>query len=129
MINVVIVDDSGTARMMIRKCIEITAPVEVDVREASSGDEALKVMKEKVPDLLISDLNMPGMDGEKLLKFTKASLKLNEVPVIIISSAGNPKRKEELLSFGAETVLQKPITPPVLGEAINDLITNGVLNV
>jgi len=65
---------------------------------------------------------MPIMDGETLLKWVKASPKLCEVPVIIITSAGNPAKEAELLKLGARQVINKPISPPVMMDALADFL-------
>ena len=127
MLKVILVDDSATARMMIGKCVEISLQGDVEILEAADGIEAIKAMKAMMPDVIISDLNMPGMDGEKLLTTIKSTSIFKHLPVIIISSAGNPKREEQLLKLGAERVLQKPITPPVLAKCLDTLIENGVI--
>jgi len=65
--RVVIADDSQTARMFIRRCLEIVGLAETEFVEADNGREALARIKEAPTDLLVTDLNMPLMDGEMLL--------------------------------------------------------------
>ena len=120
--RIIIADDSATARMFIKRCLEIIGLGEAEFVEADDGKAALNAAKEKVPDLLLTDLNMPIMDGETLLKWVKASPKLCEVPVIIITSAGNPAKEDQLLKLGARKVLNKPISPPVMMDALADFI-------
>ncbi|MDH5298836.1 MAG: response regulator [Desulfobulbaceae bacterium] len=114
MIRIAIVDDSGCARMFIQKCLEIIGLKDATFIEAANGKEALEKMKETPVDLLITDLSMPVMDGEALLKWVKGSPELKELPVLVISSAGNPAREEKLLALGAMAVLAKPISPVTL---------------
>ncbi len=116
--RIVIVDDSGTARMMIRRCLEIIGFNEAEFEEAKDGREALALMKKNTPDLLVSDLNMPSMDGETLLQWVKASPKLVNVPVLVISSITNPAKTAELKQKGAFAVIGKPISPALLNEAL-----------
>ena len=125
--NILIVDDSATARMMIGKCIEMALPGDIKLLEACHGNEAMAVLKDNLPDLVVSDLNMPEMDGKSLLRKIKASPRLNDLPVIIITSAGNTQRELELKELGAEFVLNKPVTPPMISEAIGFLKENGTL--
>ena len=94
--RIVIADDSGTARMMIRRCLEIIGLSDAEFEEAKDGREALEIMKKNPPDLLVSDLNMPSMSGETLLKWVKANPKLVDIPVLVISSVTNPAKKAEL---------------------------------
>jgi two-component system chemotaxis response regulator CheY len=120
--RIIIADDSATARMFIKRCLEIIGFGEAEFIEAADGKAALNAAKEQVPDLLLSDLNMPVMDGETLLKWIKASPKLCELPVIIITSAGNPAKEAQLLKLGARQVLNKPISPPVMMDALADFL-------
>ncbi|MEA3465481.1 MAG: response regulator [Thermodesulfobacteriota bacterium] len=122
--RIVIADDSGTARMMIRRCLEIIGLAETEFVEAENGKEGLTMVKQAPTDLLISDLNMPIMDGETLLKWVKASPKLGDLPVLIITSAGNPAKSKQLLEMGAYSVINKPINPAMLSEVLAPLLNS-----
>ncbi len=120
--RIIIADDSATARMFIKRCLDIIGLSEAEYVEAEHGKEALAAAKEKLPDLLLTDLNMPVMDGETLLKWVKASPKLCDLPVIVITSAGNPAKEAQLLKLGARQVLNKPVSPPVMMQALADFL-------
>ena len=120
--RIIIADDSATARMFIKRCLEIIGLSEAEFIEAEDGKAALNAAKEQLPDLLLTDLNMPIMDGETLLKWVKASPKLCELPVIIITSAGNPAKEEQLIKLGARQVINKPISPPIMMDALADFL-------
>lgn len=120
--RIIIADDSATARMFIKRCLEIIGLGDAEIVEAEHGKEALAAAKEKLPDVLLTDLNMPVMDGETLLKWVKASPKLCELPVIVITSAGNPAKEAQLLQIGARQVLNKPVSPPVMMQALADFL-------
>lgn len=121
--RIVIADDSGTARMFIRRCLEIIGLGEATLVEAEHGREALSLLKEEDADLLLTDLNMPVMDGATLLKWVKSSPRLHDLPVLVITSAGNPAKEQELLSLGAFGVLNKPVSPAVLMDALKPLLS------
>jgi two-component system chemotaxis response regulator CheY len=112
--RIVIADDSATARMVIRRCLEIIGLGDAGMVEVPNGREALARLKEEPTDLLVTDLNMPIMDGETLLKWVKGSPKLTHVPVVVITSAGNPAKEALLSELGAFAVLDKPISPTTL---------------
>ena len=122
--RIVIADDSATARMFIIRCLEIIGLGEAEIVEAEHGKEALAAAKAEPTDLLLTDLNMPVMDGETLLKWVKASPKLMDLPVVIITSAGNPAKEKELLELGALRVINKPVAPPMLMEALESFIND-----
>ena len=67
---------------------------------------------------------MPVMDGEMLLKWMKASPKLNEIPLVILSSAINAAKDRALLDMGAFAVMSKPISPAKISESMSELIPN-----
>ncbi len=120
--RIIIADDSATARMFIKRCLQIIGLGDAEIVETEHGKEALAAAKEQCPDILLTDLNMPVMDGETLLKWVKASPKLCELPVIIITSAGNPAKEAQLLKLGARQVINKPVSPPVMMNALKDFL-------
>jgi len=121
--RIVIADDSATARMFIKRCLEIIGFGGAQLVEATNGKEALARVKEAPTDLVITDLNMPVMDGETLLKWINANPKLNEIPVLVISSAGTPAKEAELMELGALAILSKPVSPPALLEKLAPFLT------
>ena len=120
--RIIIADDSATARMFIKRCLQIIGLGDAEIIEAEHGKEALTAAKAQEVDLLLTDLNMPVMDGETLVKWVKASPKLCDLPVIVITSAGNPAKEAQLLELGAHRVLNKPVSPPVMMDALADFI-------
>ncbi|MBU0753957.1 MAG: response regulator [Planctomycetes bacterium] len=119
--KIMIVDDSGTARLFIRRCLEIVLTEEVIIIEAVNGKDALTTMKQESPDLVLTDLNMPVMDGLTFVKRVAASPKLHGTPVVFITSVNNPARREELVAQGASAVLGKPVTPKALSETLEEI--------
>jgi len=120
--RIIIADDSTTARMFIKRCLQIIGLGDVEIIEAEHGKEALAAAKAQEVDLLLTDLNMPVMDGETLIKWVKASPKLGDLPVVVITSAGNPAKETQLLELGAHRVLNKPVSPPAMMDALADFL-------
>ncbi|MGL4944474.1 MAG: response regulator [Thermoguttaceae bacterium] len=119
--NIVIADDSALARMFIRRCLEIAGLSEANFFEASDGSEAIAKMKEVHADLLVTDLTMPNMNGIELMRRISVSPRLNGTPVLVVTSAGNEEQRRELMELGAARILSKPISPPILLEAIEEI--------
>lgn len=120
--RIIIADDSATARKFILKCLEIVGIKEgVELVEVINGKEALTTARQQPADLIITDLNMDVMNGDHLVRWLKATPVLERIPVIVITSAGNDAKKEELKKLGVVDVLDKPINPMVLNEAISKL--------
>jgi len=119
--NILLVDDSEIARMVIKKCLEIALNNNFEIVEASNGVRALEQLKKNKIDLVLTDLNMPEMDGQQLLKRIKSSPKLNPIPVVIITSIANSANESKLYSNGADFVLGKPISPMKLKDIMESL--------
>ncbi|MEE9553448.1 MAG: response regulator [candidate division Zixibacteria bacterium] len=119
--TIIVADDSVTARMIIKRCLEIAGLSEATFLDARDGTEALELAKNNQVDLLVTDLNMPKMDGRSLLMHVKASPRLSELPVLVISSVSNPAKVEELLGLGASAILGKPVSPADLAEVLEKL--------
>jgi two-component system chemotaxis response regulator CheY len=120
--RIIIADDSATARMFIKRCLQIIGLGEAEMIEVSHGKEALSAAKNQEIDLILTDLNMPVMDGETLVKWVKANPRLCQVPIIVITSAGNPAKEGQLLDLGVYRVLNKPVSPPMMMEAMSAFI-------
>ena len=82
------------------------------VRTAGNGTEAIKILLEETLDLVLLDLNMPVMDGFKVLAAIKSMPKLSSIYVIVLSSRGQPEEIEKAVSLGANGYLIKATTTP-----------------
>ncbi len=121
--NILIVDDSRMARVIARRCLEILIPSDCLFHEAENGEEALFLIRRTPFDLVLTDLNMPVMDGEALLKWIKGSPKTHDIPVAVISSIGNPEKEQKIKGLGALAVVAKPLSPEVLRESIGSFLS------
>lgn len=119
--KILLVDDSTSARMIIKQYLQIVGCQESEFLEVINGKEALELIRDIQVDLIVTDMNMPVMDGNQLIKRLKASPKFNTIPVIIISSAANKDNQERFMKFGANCVIPKPVSPQLLHEAISSL--------
>ena len=115
--TILVVDDSGTARMIIKQCLAIIGLKDKKYLEASNGRDAVEVLKQSSVDLVVTDLNMPVMDGEALLLEIKGADVWRKIPVIVITSTSNDVREKALREVGAEAVISKPFNPAVLHAA------------
>jgi two-component system chemotaxis response regulator CheY len=121
MANVLIVDDSPTARMLVRRCLQIAGYGADQMFEAEHGRAALDVLRVQSIDLAVVDLNMPVMDGRTLIRFMRSSPRHNSIPIIVVSSLVNDTAAAELVAMGASTVLKKPLSPAAMASAIAEL--------
>lgn len=109
--NILIIDDSETSRMIIKKCLTMTGHEGSAFFEAEDGIKALSVLSEQAVDLVVTDLNMPRMDGITLVRKIRKSDKFSNLPVIVISSLGNDVLEKELGTLGVKGIIRKPLTP------------------
>ncbi len=122
--KIVIADDSRTARFLIRQYLEMVGFHQSEFIEAENGKEALQLVKDNQADILFTDYKMPEMDGLDLLRRVKASPKLHNVPVVVITSFANRAKIDELSENGAFAVLQKPLSLVKLHETMRPIIMN-----
>ena len=108
---ILIVDDSSVARSILKRILEISGFGDSVFREANSGKVALEILKNQACDLIFTDLNMPDMDGKKLISRIKSSPRLNHIPVIITSSLGQQEKQDKVLRQAA-AVFPKPLSMP-----------------
>jgi two-component system, chemotaxis family, chemotaxis protein CheY len=91
--------------------------------EASDGVEALKQLAtEGKPDIILTDINMPIMDGLKLIQRVRADERLGEVPIIVITTEGGQDDKARALALGANAYITKPIQAPKVLRQVKDLL-------
>jgi two-component system, chemotaxis family, chemotaxis protein CheY len=112
--RVLIVDDSPATRTFVRRVMEVSGFDLAGCLEASNGLQALEVLQSEWVDAILTDINMPEMDGEELLRRLEADDTLRQIPVIIISTDGTPVRTERMLRLGAKGYVTKPFRPEIL---------------
>ena len=113
-LNLLVVDDSPVMRAFIRKVINLTALDVGEIVEANHGGEALELLRARWMDLVLTDINMPVMNGEDLVREIEADPLLRAVPVIVVSTDASHHRVGQLLSLGAKGYVTKPFTPEAL---------------
>lgn len=119
-----IADDSSTARMIIRQCIEIAGFHGKEFLEARDGKEAWQILQHHRVDMVFTDLNMPELDGRALLKLIKSMPELSSTCVIVITSTKNPAKEAELRDLGASSVLDKPVSPASIYQTLTAFTRN-----
>ena len=116
--SILIVDDSLPMRSIIKKTIKAAGFGKSEFLEAANGKEALNLMKNNWVDMVLTDHNMPVMNGLDFIRAAKADELLKTIPMVVISTEGNESRIKEFLDSGAVGYLAKPFA----AEAFRDLI-------
>ncbi len=117
--KILIVDDSSSVRTVARLALREKG---YDVVEAANGQEALTLLQGDRCHLVISDVNMPVMDGIRLLKEIKAHPNYKFTPVIMLTTESGEDKKQEGRAAGAKAWIIKPFQPQVLVDAVSKLI-------
>jgi two-component system chemotaxis response regulator CheY len=121
-LKVLIVDDSAVMRKIVERALRQGGLDLGEVFEASNGAEALAVVQEVPLDLILTDINMPVMDGLEFLRNLAGIDSAKDVPVVMITTEGSEARVVEALSAGAKGYLRKPFTPEQVKERVSPLV-------
>jgi two-component system, chemotaxis family, chemotaxis protein CheY len=120
MIRILIVEDSSAMRNYVRAALEDAAELgdERDIVEAASGFDALRLLPRSAYDLVITDINMPDINGLELIRFVRQSAHLRRVALLVISTQSSERDRARCLALGADAFLAKPFTPELLRGAV-----------
>ncbi len=116
--NILIIDDSETSRMIIKKCLLMSGHDDSTYFEAEDGIKALAVLAKHTVDLLVTDLNMPRMDGLTLVRKLRKGEVTKNLKVVVISSMGNQQIDTELQNLGVFSIIRKPVTPAKIAQTM-----------
>jgi two-component system chemotaxis response regulator CheY len=120
-LTALVVEDSPTMRQLLVYALR-RIPGMVAI-EASDGVDALKKLASSDrPDIIITDINMPIMDGLKLVQRVRADEALRDVPIIIITTEGGAEDRARALSLGANAYVTKPIQAPQVIKQVKQLL-------
>ena len=126
--KMLIVDDSLPMRAIIIRTIKASGFMETEFLQAANGEEALAVLGNEWVDLVITDYNMPDMNGMELIQKMKKDDILLAIPVLVVTTEGSRQKVEAFIDEGAAGYVKKPFTPEairfeltkILGEPENE---------
>ena len=116
--RVLLVEDHLDTRQMYAEFLGI----DFDVMTAADGEDALSMMRLHPPDVLVTDLSLPRMDGFELIAHVRADPALRAIPVICLSGYGGHEHEQRALAAGCDRILQKPCMPDALAEVVAETI-------
>lgn len=120
--NVLIVDDSSVMRKIVERSLRQAGLQVGKVSEANNGAEALALVQENTFDLILTDINMPTMDGLEFVRQLQSVENAKGVPVVMITTEGSESRVVEALSCGARGYIRKPFTADQVKEHVAPLV-------
>jgi len=119
--HVLIVEDSPTMRALLVAALE-GLPRPVKVTEVASGFEALRRLPQQRFDLIVTDINMPDINGLELASFLRRNPAYARVPLVIVSTEGSARDRDKGIALGADAYLVKPFDPADLQRIVEDLL-------
>ena len=120
--NVLIVDDSAAMRNFVRRVLTLSGIELGDCYEASNGREALACVAKNWVDVILTDINMPHMDGEELVRHLSEDEVLRAIPVIVVSTDGTELRMRQMMELGAKAYVKKPFLPETLRGKLDQVL-------
>jgi CheY-like chemotaxis protein len=120
--KILIVDDESSLRTLLKAVLD--SEPGYDLQEASNGDEALELITQSKPDLIILDVMMPGQSGFEVCEKIKRNSQLKDIIVLILTAKGQKTDQEWASSVGADCFLSKPFSPLELIDLIENLLSN-----
>lgn len=121
-LDIMIVDDSAAIRKILQRVLAQAGVALGTVHEANDGNEALQLLKNHKVGLVLSDINMPNMDGIELLTRLRADASFNGVPIIMVTTEGSQARVMQALELGAAGYVRKPFTAEQIKEKLVGVI-------
>ena len=116
--DVLVVDDSAAIRKILQRVLRQTGIAIGAIHEAGNGQEALEILKVHRLDLVLTDINMPKMDGLQFLAAMKASEGWQGIPVVMITTEGGESKVAEAVKLGAAGYVRKPFTADQIKEKL-----------
>ncbi|MBW1861592.1 MAG: response regulator [Deltaproteobacteria bacterium] len=120
--KVLIVDDSLPMRSVVKKTIKASGFKVSQFFDASNGEEALNILREEWLDLVLTDYNMPDMNGLELIEEMKKNEELKTIPVVMVTTEGSQQRVEEFMEKGVADYIKKPFTPEEVRNKLNRIM-------
>jgi two-component system, chemotaxis family, chemotaxis protein CheY len=121
-IRALIVDDSSVMRKIVERALRQAGIDALVVHEAGSGNDGLEVLKSQQVDLILSDINMPAMDGLEFLRQIRALSLAPGVPIVMITTESSEEHVKQAIQAGAKGYLRKPFTADQVKERVLPLV-------
>lgn len=118
--SILIVEDSATTRSLIRAVVEEIG--DFNIVEAPTGFDALKVLPQQEFDLVLTDINMPDINGLELINFVKNNPRYNHIPLVIVTTERSEEDRKRGMALGAAAYVTKPFKAPELQEIVRKVL-------
>lgn len=123
--TILVVDDSAIIRQVLARAIRLSGLPVGDILEADNGARALERMRERRPDAVITDINMPEMDGLALIQAIRDDPALAAMPVLVVTAHGNERVERQLSDHRIDGFVRKPFMPESIRDELGRLLAKG----
>ena len=117
--NVMVVEDNEKNRKLVRVVLKAKG---YNIIEAATGEEALNLLKNQKPDIILMDIQLPGIDGLTLIKQIKASVITKDIPIIAVTAYAMKGDEQKILDTGCDAYVSKPINTQELPRIVEKYI-------
>jgi two-component system chemotaxis response regulator CheY len=121
-LRTLIVDDSSVMRKIVARALQQGGVSIAEILEAGNGSEALDILRNRKVDLVLSDINMPVMDGLEFVRQLQGVENAKGVPVVMITTEGSESHVMQAISCGARGYIRKPFTPDQMKKHVLPLL-------
>ena len=121
-LRTVIVDDSPVMRKIVERTLRQAGIAIGQVIEAGNGSQALDILRQQTVDLVLSDINMPVMDGLELVRHLQSVENARGVPIVMVTTEGGESHVAEAIACGARGYIRKPFTPDQMRRSVLPLL-------
>ena len=122
--NVLLAEDNDDHALLIQMALERATDIPLEVHRAHNGDEAIAMVEEVQPDLILLDLKMPGRTGHEVLEAIKADDDLRRIPVAVLTSSDRDEDVAQSYGLGGNHFITKPENPAELEKRLRSLLKN-----
>jgi two-component system chemotaxis response regulator CheY len=116
--RILIVDDSSTMRKIIARSLRQAGFEIGEILEAGNGQTGLQVLKSTPIQMILTDINMPVMDGLVFIETVRANTAWDRIPIVVITTEGAEAMTKEAVKRGANNLVKKPFTPEQIKEKL-----------
>lgn len=120
--TVLIVDDSPAMRSFVKRVLDLSGLDMSSCHEAGNGKEALELLANEWVDVILTDINMPVMNGEEFVQSLAESDAFRSIPVIVVSTDRTEDRVKQMIALGAKGYVKKPFQPEELREELERVL-------
>jgi two-component system chemotaxis response regulator CheY len=121
--RILLIEDTQSTRSLLAALIREITPAKII--ECQNGLEAIKILPHTQVDLIVTDLNMPDINGLELIRFLKSNKSFSQVPLIVVTTEASPRERQKTLALGVDAYFTKPFSTSEFQKAVLAFLKKG----